>query len=65
MNIAMGIWFLAFGAAALVRPSLFYKAGELSPESVRRNRKLIKRFGAAMLVLGAALLAVELLRRRG
>jgi hypothetical protein len=63
MNTLFGVWLLAFGIGMLVRPSFFYRGDNLTPEKIDRNKRILKRGGLAVVVCGAALLAIELLRK--
>jgi hypothetical protein len=62
MDIIISILFLTVGALAIFFPDSLCNVAALKPEQVARNRRIWKRCGFALILLGAAGLIIVLLR---
>jgi hypothetical protein len=63
MSILIGGLFLLMGLLGVFYPAFFYKAEKLSPEQIARNKRILKRCGVALIVLGLADLLMTLFGR--
>lgn len=62
MDILIGVLFLTLGAVGIFRPSFLYNGAVLTPEEASRNKRIWKRCGIALVLLGFADLIIVLLR---
>ena len=62
-NMVFAVWVFTTGIAAIVKPGFFFKAEKLNAEKVRRNTRIWRACGAALVCTGAAAFILELLRK--
>ena len=51
---------LTLGLMGIFNPSFFYKSELLNPEQIARNKRIFKRGGIVLVILGVALVAIIL-----
>jgi len=49
--------FIALGFMQVFNPSFFYKSELLTPPKIERNKRILKRCGIGLIILGIALAA--------
>jgi len=57
MNIIIGALFLAVGFLGVLNPNFFFKSEKLNSSQIERNRRIWRRCGIGLLVIGATLMA--------
>ena len=59
MSIILAVLFLIMGLVGVFRPSFFYKSELLTAQQIERNKRIWKKGGAALVILGLALFAIN------
>ena len=49
--------FISLGLMQIFNPSFFYKSELLTPQKIERNKRILKRCGIGLVILGVALAA--------
>ena len=62
MDVIICILSFALGALGIVRPSFFYNTNALTSEQVTRNKRILRRCGIGLILLGIFQLVLLILR---
>lgn len=63
MSSLIAALFLIMGLIGVFRPNFFYKTELLTPEQLQRNRRIWKKGGIVLIILGIVQLALSFLRK--